>query len=109
MAILLIDKSKKAFVEKNECFLKLFHKLLTAALEYKVKSLTSDLTCYNQLSLSCYRQITRRIVALANYPIIIPAMVADIKEAIVPPISAFIPNSESVFRCPGAKDPIPPI
>jgi hypothetical protein len=44
-----------------------------------------------------------------DYPIIIPAIVADIKEAIVPPINAFIPNSDNTFRCPGAKEPIPPI
>ena len=36
-------------------------------------------------------------------------MVADIKEAIVPPIKAFIPNSDNTFLCPGAKEPIPPI
>ena len=43
------------------------------------------------------------------YPISIPAMVAEISEAIVPPINAFIPNSDNVLRCPGAKEPIPPI
>ena len=43
------------------------------------------------------------------YPIIIPAIVAEINEAMVPPIKAFIQNLESVLRCPGAKDPIPPI
>ena len=32
------------------------------------------------------------------YPIIIPAIAADIKEAIVPPIKAFIPNSDNVLR-----------
>ena len=36
-------------------------------------------------------------------------MVAEINDAILPPISAFIPNLDKVFRCPGAKDPIPPI
>jgi hypothetical protein len=29
------------------------------------------------------------------YPIIIPAIVAEIKEAIVPPIKAFIPNFDN--------------
>ena len=43
------------------------------------------------------------------YPIIIPAMVAEIKEAMVPPIKAFMPNLESVLRCPGANEPMPPI
>ena len=43
------------------------------------------------------------------YPIIIPAIVADIKEAIVPPIKALIPNLDKFLRCPGAKEPIPPI
>ena len=43
------------------------------------------------------------------YPIIIPAIVADNNEAIVPPISALSPNSESVLRCFGASEPIPPI
>ena len=43
------------------------------------------------------------------YPIIIPAIVAEINDAIEPPIKAFIPNLESVFRCPGAKEPMPPI
>lgn len=38
-----------------------------------------------------------------------PAMVAEIKDAILPPISAFIPNFDKVLRCPGANDPIPPI
>ncbi len=49
------------------------------------------------------------ISVYAIYPIIIPAIVADRSEAIEPPISAFIPNSDKVFRCPGAKDPMPPI
>ena len=44
-----------------------------------------------------------------NYPIIIPAIVAEINEAIDPPIRAFMPNLESCVRCPGASDPIPPI
>ena len=38
---------------------------------------------------------------------IIPAIVAEINDAIEPPIKAFIPNSERTFLCPGAKDPIP--
>ena len=36
-------------------------------------------------------------------------MVAEIRDAILPPIRAFIPNLDKVFLCPGAKDPIPPI
>ena len=36
-------------------------------------------------------------------------MVAESKEAIDPPSTARMPNSESVLRCPGANDPIPPI
>ncbi len=36
-------------------------------------------------------------------------MVADNKEAIVPPIKARMPNSDKVLRCPGAKEPMPPI
>ena len=46
---------------------------------------------------------------LTNQPIIIPAIVADRREAIDPPIKAFIPNSDSIFLCPGAREPIPPI
>ena|SRR5690606_17389783 len=44
-----------------------------------------------------------------NYPTIIPAMVAESSDAIVPPINALNPNCESVFRCAGAIEPIPPI
>ncbi len=47
--------------------------------------------------------------SLTNQPIIIPAIVADRREAIDPPIKALIPNSDSVFLCPGAREPIPPI
>jgi hypothetical protein len=47
--------------------------------------------------------------ALRDYPKIIPATVAEIKDAIEPPNRAFIPNLEMVLRCPGAKEPIPPI
>ncbi|MFD2551992.1 hypothetical protein ACFSQP_09205 [Bizionia sediminis] len=36
-----------------------------------------------------------------------PAIVAEIKEAKVPPKRAFIPNSDSVLRCPSAKDLVP--
>jgi hypothetical protein len=43
------------------------------------------------------------------YPMMAPAMTADIKEAIVPPMSARIPKRESTLRCPGASEPIPPI
>ncbi len=32
------------------------------------------------------------------YPMIIPAIVADIREAMEPPISAFMPNSERFLR-----------
>ena len=40
---------------------------------------------------------------------IIPAMVADISEAIEPPISALRPKRDNCVRCPGAREPIPPI
>lgn len=43
------------------------------------------------------------------YPRIVPAMVADNREAKEPPKTALIPNSDNVFRCPGAREPIPPI
>ncbi len=33
-----------------------------------------------------------------DYPIIIPAIVAESNEAIVPPMRAFIPNSDKVLR-----------
>ena len=46
---------------------------------------------------------------LPGYPSIIPAMVADRREARVPPSTARMPNSERVFRWPGAREPIPPI
>ena len=36
-------------------------------------------------------------------------MVAESKDAKEPPKTAFIPNSDKVFRCPGASEPIPPI
>ena len=36
-------------------------------------------------------------------------MVAESKDAKEPPKTAFIPNSDKVFRCPGAREPIPPI
>ena len=54
-------------------------------------------------------QLFKLLCSNAYYPSIIPAIVAENNEAIVPPINAFIPNSDKVFRCPGAKDPIPPI
>lgn len=38
-----------------------------------------------------------------------PISVADIKEAMLPPINAFTPNSDKVFLCPGANEPMPPI
>lgn len=44
-----------------------------------------------------------------TYPIIIPAIVAESNDAIDPPNNAFNPKADSVFLCPGAKDPIPPI
>ena len=43
------------------------------------------------------------------YPIIIPAIVADISEANEPPKTAFKPNSDRVLRWLGASAPIPPI
>jgi len=46
---------------------------------------------------------------LHGYPIIIPAIVAEIRDAIDPPIRAFIPNLDKVLRCPGAREPMPPI
>ena len=36
-------------------------------------------------------------------------LVAEIKDAIVPPIKAFMPNLDNCLRCPGANEPIPPI
>ena len=48
-------------------------------------------------------------VDFIDQPMIIPAMVADKSEAMEPPIKAFIPNSDNIFLCPGARDPIPPI
>jgi hypothetical protein len=53
--------------------------------------------------------INKLLTFFLVYPIIIPAIVAEINDAIVPPIKAFIPNFDNVFLCPGAKDPIPPI
>ena len=47
--------------------------------------------------------------ARMSYPINMPAMVAEIKDAMLPPISAFIPNFDKVLRCHGANEPIPPI
>jgi hypothetical protein len=44
-----------------------------------------------------------------DYPIIIPAIVADNNEAKLPPITAFNPNSDNVLRWLGANEPIPPI
>ena len=35
---------------------------------------------------------------LHGYPIIIPAIVAEIRDAIDPPIKAFIPNLDKVLR-----------
>jgi len=46
---------------------------------------------------------------IINYQIIIPAMLAVINEAIVPPTRAFNPNWERVVRCLGAIALIPPI
>lgn len=37
-------------------------------------------------------------------PKIIPAMVADSREAKEPPNTAFMPNSDSVLRCVGARN-----
>lgn len=46
---------------------------------------------------------------LLDYPIIVPAIVADNNDAKVPPKTAFRPNSERVLRWLGASAPIPPI
>ena len=54
-------------------------------------------------------ELGNRMKGNSVYPKIIPATVAEIKEAMDPPNNAFMPNLERVFRCPGASEPMPPI
>ena len=84
--------------------------------EIKFKSshrIICDSSSYTEPKLTCSKRTKSFCEYFAHpsaiYPKIIPAMVADNKEASEPPKTAFMPNEESTLRWPGAKDPIPPI
>ncbi|RIA10726.1 hypothetical protein OE09_2600 [Flavobacteriaceae bacterium MAR_2010_72] len=71
----------------------LFKKKILSNLSDKNRKI---LNVENKVGLNSVKSYQR--IGIEIYPIIIPAIVADINEAIVPPIKAFIPNSDNSFR-----------